>query len=93
MIQTARAAGLTIVATPTPEDYGVDLTFVIQNTEGNLGTWNIPMLISDIPDFVDAIADVLGAVYLQHGCPDEPAEEKETPACNGMGEQLVEEVE
>ena len=92
MIQTARAAGLTIVATPMAEDSVVDLTFIIQNTEGNLGTWNIPMLISDIPDFVEAINDVLGAVYLQHGCPDELTEE-ETPTCNGMGEQLVEEVE
>jgi hypothetical protein len=91
MIQTARAAGLTIVATPTPEDYGVDLTFILQNTEGNAGTWNLPLLIEDIPDFVEAISETLGAVYEQHGCKNEPDEE-EIHTCNGLGEQILKEM-
>lgn len=90
MIQTARAAGLTIVATPCPEEFGVDLTFVIQGSEGNTGTWNLPILIADIPDFVEAIADTLGAVYGQYGLQG-PETDEEGEACNGMGERILEE--
>ena len=91
MIQTARAAGITIVATPFPEEFGVDLTLIIQNTEGNAGTWNLPILIADIPDFVEAIADTLGAIYEQHGCQEPETDEDTGEACNGMGERILEE--
>ena len=87
-IHTAQAGGITIVATSFPDEGGVDLTFVIQGTEANHGTFNIPLMLADIPDIVEAIADVLGPIYEEFACDNA----LDTEAANGLGEQILEEM-
>ena len=89
------AAGLTLTACSYPDDHTLDLTITIQGSEASLGSFNIPLLISDIPDLLSALSDILGPIhsqFLDSTCQDDPDAETE-PTANGLGEELLRELD
>lgn len=88
--QSGFSAGITIVATSLPDELGVDLTFIINNTEGSAGTFNIPLMLADLPDFLETLNSVVGSVWFD--CTEDVDAVDDTYPANGMGETIVDEL-